>query len=155
MIEVEVKKSYARALIDDIDHDLKDIKWIVRGQSDGISCSGRRSFTLARLILARKLGRPLKRGEYVDFINKNNHDCRRSNLRIANPTQRLIHSRIYGNNSSGYRGVSWHKRKQKWIAQIGVGGKNKFLGYFDNKYDAHIAYCRASKEHYGEFTYLE
>lgn len=39
-------------------------------------------------------------------------------------------------NSSGFKGVSWNKKRGKWLAQIGFKSKNIFLGYFDKKQDA-------------------
>ena len=42
--------------------------------------------------------------------------------------------------SSKYKGVSWHKRDNKWICSIFVKGKNKHLGYFENEIEAHKAY---------------
>jgi len=38
--------------------------------------------------------------------------------------------------SSGFKGVSWDRRKQKWMAQISVDSKKAFLGYGCNEEDA-------------------
>lgn len=43
-------------------------------------------------------------------------------------------------NTSGYRGVSFKKDKQKWKAYININHKQKHLGYFDNKDIAALAY---------------
>lgn len=41
-------------------------------------------------------------------------------------------------NTSGYRGVSWDKNRQKWMAQYGGGNNtNKHLGRFDTKEEAY------------------
>lgn len=40
------------------------------------------------------------------------------------------------NNKSGYKGVSWIKREQKWRASIRLGGVYYHLGFFDNIGDA-------------------
>lgn len=37
---------------------------------------------------------------------------------------------------SGHVGVAWHKGHQKWIAYIGVGGKQKYIGVFNDLKDA-------------------
>jgi hypothetical protein len=35
-------------------------------------------------------------------------------------------------NSTGKAGVYWHKSQKKWVASIGVNGKNLHLGTFSN-----------------------
>ena len=42
--------------------------------------------------------------------------------------------------SSNLRGVSWHKNIGKWVAQIKIAGKVKFIGSFDNPQDAADAF---------------
>ena len=37
------------------------------------------------------------------------------------------------NNTSGYTGVSWNKRQNKWMARITHQYKDVFLGYFTEK----------------------
>lgn len=45
--------------------------------------------------------------------------------------------------ASPYKGVSWHKKNQKWTAQIAVNGKQKYLGSFLTEEEAHQAYLSA------------
>lgn len=47
---------------------------------------------------------------------------------------------IYRSNSSGYRGVAWHKHTQKYVARINFKGKSYSLGYFDDPAKASEAY---------------
>lgn len=42
-------------------------------------------------------------------------------------------------------GIYWHKRETKWMAGIKLDGKFKFLGYFDNFFDAACARKCAEK----------
>ena len=42
----------------------------------------------------------------------------------------------------------------KWIAQININHKRKFLGYFNTAKDAAIAYDKAAKDSYGKFAAL-
>src|SRR5262249_11923211 len=50
------------------------------------------------------------------------------------------------NPSSGYIGVSWSGRYEKWRAQAYIGGKAIHLGYHDDPYQAHLAYCKATDQ---------
>ncbi|CAB4165944.1 HNH nuclease [uncultured Caudovirales phage] len=43
-------------------------------------------------------------------------------------------------SNSKSRGVSWHKGNRRWIAQITVAGKNKYIGAFLSEEDARTAY---------------
>ena len=55
-------------------------------------------------------------------------------------------------NTSGYRGVSYHKDKKKFITQISVDSKKIQIGTFTNKLDAAHAYDNYVKEHNLEHT---
>ena len=80
----------------------------------------------------------------VDHINRDPLDNRRANLRSATSSQNQWNKSMSRNNASGYRGVSWDKRKQKWVAQIAVNGHRRFLGYFADAIDAAKAYDKAA-----------
>ena len=89
----------------------------------------------------------------VDHIYHNKLDNRKNRLRIVTNSQNQMNRDIPKNNTSGVRGVSWHERKQKWIAQIGVDGKLIYLGIFSNKEDAVIARKQAEEKYFGEFNF--
>ncbi|PDS97535.1 hypothetical protein CO659_12790 [Rhizobium sp. S9] len=57
-------------------------------------------------------------------------------------------------NQSGYKGVSFDKTKNKWLAQIEIGGKSKHLGRYDNADEAAKAYDAAVISYYGSDVYL-
>ncbi len=48
--------------------------------------------------------------------------------------------KLRSTNSSGRRGVSWHKGARKWAAAITVSYKTVYLGLFENKDDAARAF---------------
>ena len=89
---------------------------------------------------------------FIDHINRNRTDNRWSNLREATYAENNRNKSIGINNTSGYKGVSWHKRRGKYRAEIRVNGKSKHLGYFDNKEDAYASYIQAAKLYHGEFA---
>ena len=94
---------------------------------------------------------PTPDGLQVDHINLDGLDCRRANLRHATPSQNGSNQRIKARNKSGFKGVIFVVRRKKWMASIGVNGKDIFLGYFSTDQDAHVAYVNASRAFHGEF----
>ena len=61
-------------------------------------------------------------------------------------------SRKERNNTSGYKGVSFHKDTGMYRARIMVRGVSIHLGAFRRPELAHAAYCEAAKKHFGEFA---
>lgn len=88
----------------------------------------------------------------IDHINGNRSDNRFVNLRIATNIENARNSRMRVNNACGYKGVHYKKQLNKFVAQIRVGGRVLHLGVFKTAAEAHDAYCRAAKEHFGEFA---
>jgi hypothetical protein len=88
-------------------------------------------------------------GEYpkieIDHINRVRHDNRFANLRESNPKQNTKNKGAYVNNTSGFAGVTWHKRLEKWQARIGGDCVRRHLGYYENKDDASAAYAAAKR----------
>lgn len=56
------------------------------------------------------------KGQYVDHINRNGLDNRRENLRITSQGVNIANAKMFGNNTSGYKGVV--KYRTGWKAQI-------------------------------------
>jgi len=79
-------------------------------------------------------GLTLDRIDVYGNYNKNN--CRWANRSLQNSNTRLISK----TNKSGYRGVSYHKIRNKWRSRITINKKEIYLGLFENKLDAAKAY---------------
>jgi hypothetical protein len=45
--------------------------------------------------------------------------------------------------ASKYTGVSFHKRSNKWYAQICIDGENRLIGYYSDENEAAVDYARA------------
>jgi hypothetical protein len=72
----------------------------------------------------------------VDHINHSRDDNRFVNLRHATRVENLRNQSMYSKNKSGFTGVRWHEGASKWVANIGINGKDKHLGYFTDIDDA-------------------
>lgn len=128
------------ALVDDEDYGvLGSVKWQAkRGTRTFYARHNIRSregkwsdAKMHRVVLERKLGRSLVKGEMPDHENGDGLDNRRSNLRLATKAQngRNCHRKSV-NPSSRYLGVTWDDDAKKWRAQIEVNRKHVGLGRF-------------------------
>jgi hypothetical protein len=91
--------------------------------------------------------------ELTDHRNGDGLDNRRANLRAATPGENGQNCRKRPHNTSGFKGVTWHKHRHKWMAQIKPGGgKNRCLGYFLTAEEAAYAYDAAARELHGEYA---
>jgi hypothetical protein len=61
---------------------------------------------------------------------------------------------MFKRQSSKYRGVSWCKRDEVYVAQISKGGTRFCLGAFQSEIEAALAYNKKSTELYGEKAFL-
>lgn len=93
-------------------------------------------------------------GLVVDHKNHNGLDNRRDNLRTCTQSQNKANITKFKNNTSGYKGVSWNKRRRKWYAAITVNYRTQHLGVYDDPWEAAQAYNRAALEAWGEFALL-
>ena len=80
----------------------------------------------------------------VDHINEIKTDNRVENLRLIGHRENV--SRSIKDSTSTYVGVSWSKNAKKWISQITIEGKTKYLGLFDNEEDANKKYLETLKD---------
>lgn len=88
----------------------------------------------------------------IDHVNMDRSDNSIANLRCATVTQNNRNRGPQSNNTSGHKGVTFHKATRKYHAKICVNKKRISLGYFDSVEQAAIAYQHAAKEHHGEFA---
>lgn len=152
-IEIPLTRGHV-AIVDDCDADLADFKWFALPAKTSLYAARsqqRKTILMHRVILARILNRDINAGEMTDHINGNGLDNRRANLRPATTAENTRNRRLNSDNTSGFKGVGWHKSSSKWRAVIQIYGTHIHLGLFDTPEAAHEAYCTAAKEYFGEF----
>lgn len=72
-------------------------------------------------------------GSEVHHKNGDGLDNQRDNLVVVSRSfHRKADLRLLKNNTSGYRGVSFHKAARRWAAEIKEGGVKTYLGLFYN-----------------------
>jgi len=88
----------------------------------------------------------------IDHINLDKADNRRQNLRYATHSENQMNRGLRKDNSSGYKGVCFDKRSKKYISYINANGKRRYLGYYDDKFSAAMAYDLAAERLHGKFA---
>ncbi len=90
----------------------------------------------------------------IDHINRDRADNRLENLRSATPAQNQFNQPKQSNNTSGFKGVFFDKRRGSWFAAIREKGRNIHLGTFECPLAAAKAYDCAARERHGEFAHV-
>jgi hypothetical protein len=110
------------------------------------------NWLMHRLIMSWATGQRLPRDLQVDHLNHDRLDNRRANLRLCTPSQNQWHKGLQGNNTSGYRGVSWNKGR--WEARIRYHRRRINLGRYADPVTAALAYDTAARLLHQEFAGL-
>jgi len=92
----------------------------------------------------------------VDHVNGDRLDNRKCNLRLCSHADNMRNKPKKKNNTSGYKGVYWHKKDENWHARIGYGkaSRSLYLGSYSTAEQAAAAYNFAARCLHGEFARL-
>lgn len=108
----------------------------------------RRNLRLHRFVLSAK------KGESIDHVNHDTLDNRKENLRRCSHAENNWNKGLTALNTSGFKGVYFHKASKKYMARIKVYGKTYYLGIFDDVKDAVLAYNKSAMKLHGVFAKL-
>ena len=89
----------------------------------------------------------------VDHIDNNTSNNNVKNLRWATDKKKLANQGKREKNTSGYKGVFFHKKAKKYRTLITINGKLKHIGLFETAEKALEAYEAKAKAIHGEFYY--
>lgn len=149
------------------DPETGELRWI---NSKGAGKAGRRVGGTCKIrgysylcvdycqLLAHRVAWAVYYGEWppddveIDHVNGVKDDNSIGNLRLCNRSENSSNTRTRTDNTSGYKGVYFHRRAGKWLAQIWSEGKYHYLGLYPTPEEAHAAYCKAAHELHGEFA---
>ena len=114
----------------------------------GILYNGQRFFVSChRVIWCYYYGKWPESNLVIDHKDGNHYNNTIENLRLVTTAENNKNRSTPKNNTSGHVGIYWSNKTRKWQVQIGTNGKNKYIGYFENKEDAIKARKEAMKKH--------
>ena len=122
-----------------------------------LNSHGYRQIKIAgRLYKAHRLAWLYMTGDWpsglIDHADRNKDNNRWANLRAGTKALNAANSKRRSTGVSGYKGVSWDTKNEKFRATIKSGGSFRHLGYFDSARDANRAYARAAAAIFGIFS---
>ena len=103
-------------------------------------------------LLAHRVAFFLYHGHYpvwpnsVDHINHDGCDNRIENLREVTAKEQAMNTRLSKSNTSGVKGVSFLKDRNKWRASANIDGKKTNLGTFATMNEAVAARLKVEKK---------
>jgi hypothetical protein len=115
--------------------------------SEAFTCIEKKGYRNGRIngvnMKAHRIAWAIHYGEWpddqIDHINGNPSDNRINNLRQVGNMENCHNKSIPSNNTSGYIGVTWHKRMNMWQAKYRIECKDVHVGYFNNPKEASVA----------------
>jgi len=129
------------AIVDDEDYKyLNQYTWYINSVGYVASTiyekgSGRKN-QKNKIILMGKIVNKTPKGYGTIYVNKDNLDNRKCNLKTGTYNQMQYNEKLSENNTSGHKGIVWHKESKKWVAQIVSNYKRYYLGIYSNIDDA-------------------
>jgi len=150
MIKIKLTQGKS-AIVDDVDGHLANWNWYAAFSPSTKTFYAVRKTKLASgrwistYLTHALVGIPISNALVVDHRDGNTLDCRRENLRLTDRRVNRSNSgrRRGGKTTSIFVGVYWYARSQRWRADIRIGGRGRYLGYFDHEEDAAAAYQAA------------
>jgi len=145
--EIIKHKDYAEIILTDgqtrVKVDLEDLdrlrvlRWVLSSKGYAVTYLNNSQVAMHRYVLGLT-----DKSIIVDHANRDRLDNRKFNLRECTYRDNNRNRPSNKNSSSQYKGVSYYKKLNKWVAQCDMNGKHKCIGYFDTEECAAKAYDR-------------
>ena len=110
---------------------------------------GKRAYTAHRIIYLWHHG---ILPEFIDHIDGNRSNNKIENLREATKAENCANQKIRNTNTSGMKGVSWHKANKKWKVAICKNYKSIYLGTYEDYELACLVAVEGTNLHHKEFS---
>lgn len=134
------------------------VKYGSKPEGRVVGCTDERGYVRVRvggmLIKAHRVIWFMQTGDVppiIDHINRDKGDNRWCNLRIATSSENAGNASISPRNTSGFKGVSFDKSRNRWRASV-PGSPAKLT--VESKYHAAVVYNYFAEKHFGKFANL-
>ena len=108
------------------------------------------------LYLAHRIAWFLYYGEQppntIDHIDGDRTNNKKENLRECTQQENMYNQKIPKNNTSGVKGVTWNRDRNKWRAYIYINGKRKHIGYYTCIKEAEQVVRKEREQYHREFS---
>jgi len=149
--EIQLTKGYVAIVDDDDFGELSKNKWCYL---NGYAVRGISIKNKSHTVFMHRQINKTPEGMSTDHVDGNKLNNKKENLRTCTESENKRNAKTPKTNKSGYKGVSFSSSHKKWYAIIKNNGKSLWIGGYDNKTDAAIAYDKKAIELYGEFARL-
>lgn len=92
--------------------------------------------------------------EIIDHIDGNKQNNKIENLRSCTKSENCLNAKHKKHSRCGYKGVSYEKRYNSWVASITINGKRKYIGSYKDPMYAAFAYNQYAIVYHGKFAKL-
>ena len=158
MKEIKLSKGKV-AFVNDSDYEkVNQFKWTVSEckNNDGVNYYAYRNVpqgdgTIKSIKLHQFILGKAPDGMIIDHKNGNGLDNRRRNLRFCTKAENARNSKIVAGKSI-YKGVSWSKHRNRWVAYIRFNNRHIYLGSSKIEKEVALKYDIAAKLYFGEFA---
>lgn len=153
MKEIQLTQGQVAKVSDNRFNYLSQFKWYAVYTPSVNGYYAARRFGKTQILMHREI-MDAPNGTQIDHQDGDGLNNQNENLRFCTAAQNQFNRNKQINNSSGFKGVDFHKNMNKWRAKIQLNYKRIHLGYFDSAEEAARAYDEAAKKYYGEFAML-
>lgn len=137
------------ALVDDEDFEyLNQWNWYVSRSGYAVRTHG----IFRKTILMHRLISNTPDGYETDHIDRNRLNNQKNNLRVCTVSENQHNKGMNSDNKSGYKGVSWDAKNNKWRASIRYNNKTYNAGRYETAEEAAGAYDEMAVKLHGNFA---
>lgn len=161
MKEITLTQGMVTKVDDDLYEWLNQWKWYYRKRSgtrhsgDAVrSLHGRdtNGVNTVQTIYMASMILPVPTGFVIDHADRDSLNNQRANLRKATNSNNIKNTLARANSKTGVKGVHWDHAKQRYIVQVTVNGKRRWVGAYTDLDTAKKVAEKSIKEHYGSFS---